>query len=167
MTQNFAYTDPRDGLTYTVVQIADMYWFTENLCYNVPGSLTVEGRPDRFYNGNQIKQAAPRGWKIPKRKDWKKLYKACGGSLTNIEDNGIKIEGLGVFERGVIVNPGQVYFMTAQHPRQFPKLWLKEPDLINLVMPYSTNLYNDDEPLTLRAAPTRCFKRNAQDLQPL
>jgi uncharacterized protein (TIGR02145 family) len=71
------YKDPRDGNQYGYVEIDDDYWMTENMRYNVGGSLLNPNNPDsifgRLYDGYQALEVCPEGWRLSTTYDWMAL----------------------------------------------------------------------------------------------
>jgi len=73
------YKDQRDGQEYGYVRIGQTYWMTENMRYNVEGSLWNPNNPDtifgRLYNGYQARKACPKNWRLTRKLDWYLLEK--------------------------------------------------------------------------------------------
>ena len=80
--------DTRDGQTYKTVKIGKQTWFAQNLNYKMEKSLCVEEYSTdckafgRFYLWDDAMKACPAGWHLPTEKDWKRLIKDVGDSLT-------------------------------------------------------------------------------------
>ena len=80
--------DIRDGQTYKTVKIGRQTWMAQNLNYKTEKSLCVEEDSTdckafgRFYLWDDAMKACPAGWHLPTEKDWKRLIKAVGDSLT-------------------------------------------------------------------------------------
>ncbi|MEQ9297436.1 MAG: FISUMP domain-containing protein [Cyclobacteriaceae bacterium] len=63
--------DVRDGTTYQITQLGDLYWMTENLRYDVTGSLCVDDCDYiRFYDFQHLDASCPDGWRLPTMSDW-------------------------------------------------------------------------------------------------
>ncbi len=75
-------TDPRDGKTYKILKIDELFWFKENLNYEAPQSECYEGLVEncekygRLYSYADAQIACPEGWKLPNVKQWKSLRKS-------------------------------------------------------------------------------------------
>lgn len=79
-----AYEDERDGHVYTLVRIDGRWWFAENLDFEVARSVHIDYRKcDDFcgvgYYYADIHDACPRGFHVPKEKDWNRLLEYAGG----------------------------------------------------------------------------------------
>ena len=76
------FKDPRDGQKYGYIQLDDYYWMTENMRYNIEGSVWNEHNPDtifgRLYDGHQALKVCPKGWKLTSTLDWFYLEKMLG-----------------------------------------------------------------------------------------
>ena len=83
------FTDPRDGQTYTTIDIGSQTWFAENLnyntgdgnnnswCYDNNGSnCDIYGR---LYTWEAATSACPDGWHLPNDIEWTTLIDFLGG----------------------------------------------------------------------------------------
>lgn len=67
-------TDDRDGLTYEIVKLDDLYWMRENLLFNAEGSMMLDGNDEfRFYTFENLDSVCPSGWRLPTIEDWDKF----------------------------------------------------------------------------------------------
>ena len=88
-----AFIDPRDNKVYPTVLIDGLYWMTENLDWNAPGSVpygnlaTNEQIYGRLYPFAQAEQVPPQPtppppppppWRLPSVADWNNLIGAAG-----------------------------------------------------------------------------------------
>ena len=73
------FVDPRDGQTYPVVKLGNIYWFASNLNYNSIKSECYEdkqiscGEWGRLYPITEFRNVCPDGWRLPNKTDWKIL----------------------------------------------------------------------------------------------
>lgn len=89
-------TDPGDGQTYQVIELADgKTWMAENLNYTTKGgsSWTYPDRayPDsvaeanihygRMYTWEAAQKACPNGWHLPSNEEWEEMTDTYGGSV--------------------------------------------------------------------------------------
>lgn len=99
------WVDPRDNQAYRYVRIGDLEWMADNFNYACPWSEygrnfyygqsaranIVDGHPvdseadrkfyGRLYNYFGAKDAAPEGWRLPTRDDFKRMQTLLGGDL--------------------------------------------------------------------------------------
>lgn len=87
-------TDKRDRISYRGVKMADgRWWMSENLKYNIAGSIIYYNSPDnlkkygRMYTWQQAMDATPTNWNLPSDDEWKTLEMALG--LTQEDANKI------------------------------------------------------------------------------
>jgi uncharacterized protein (TIGR02145 family) len=82
------FTDSRDGQVYSTILIGNLVWMSENLRYNLPGSLENPAFKDkkygRFYNWKQAQEVCPEGWQLPSDADWKSLERIQGMALNEL-----------------------------------------------------------------------------------
>lgn len=100
------YTDPRDGEVYQLACIGDQVWFSENLRYNISGSLAYDNdeskvkRWGRLYNYTMVSAGAgigqspsqpgfkgicPDGYHVPSDYDWQKLIKKLKPGVNEVQ----------------------------------------------------------------------------------
>ena len=155
MHQYYTYTDSRDRQTYKVIKVGNTFWFAENLRYASPHSLVDEGSGVRYYYGTNLKDAAPKGWKIAGRKDFKSLFNHAGGSITKVNEHGLNIKANGIMHHEGVYNPREFYFMTAAHPG----LFIKDKKMIVDVR-IDSKVNSHSEWIHITAAPVRCLTTN-------
>jgi uncharacterized protein (TIGR02145 family) len=109
-------TDARDGKTYKVVKIGEQTWMAENLNYAAKGSMCYDDSPvncdkyGRLYNWKEAMKACPKGWHLPKDKEWQNLADFVGDMF--IAGNKLKAKsewedgGNGTDEYGFAALPG-------------------------------------------------------------
>jgi uncharacterized protein (TIGR02145 family) len=116
-----AFTDPRDGKQYKMVEIGNQIWMAENLSYSANGSKCYENQESnckkygRLYNWSTARNACPSGWHLPSDGEWQALVNFAGGKEIagkklkaakgwNYNDNGTS--GNGTDEFGFSALPG-------------------------------------------------------------
>ena len=74
--QESVVTDVRDGNSYPIVAIGDLYWFASNLRFETPKSWCaqqVDGEhcdKGNFYFNTHLDSLCPAGWRVPTWTDW-------------------------------------------------------------------------------------------------
>ena len=84
--------DGRDNITYQTVDICGKIWMTENMRYELPGSVTDVANPEtygRYYRADQIHAVCPDGWHIPSDAEWSQLEICLGMSVMDTSVIGI------------------------------------------------------------------------------
>jgi len=80
------FTDPRDGKTYTTVDIGNQTWMAENLNYQTSDSWCYDNAAvnceiyGRLYDWEAALTACPSGWHLPSDTEWDLLEDYLGGS---------------------------------------------------------------------------------------
>lgn len=87
-TEQSTFQDPRDGNTYPVIQLGELYWMTENLRYRTDGldTLIDEQKCGVFYNYDAAIKACPDGWRLPTENEVKALLKLDKRGKLNLLD---------------------------------------------------------------------------------
>ena len=66
-----SFQDPRDGQSYTYVELGTLHWMTENLRYEATSSECLKDCDQiRFYDFNHLEEVCPEGWRLPEVKEW-------------------------------------------------------------------------------------------------
>ena len=85
ISQDSTFIDSRDGQVYRYKTIGSQVWMTENVRYDIPGSLCYDydaNKCDSFghlYNWNIAQTVAPPGWHLPSDAEWATLFTYLGG----------------------------------------------------------------------------------------
>jgi uncharacterized protein (TIGR02145 family) len=80
------FTDPRDGQTYSTIEIGNQTWFSENLNYQTNDSWWYDNSSangdiyGRLYTYTAARTACPSGWHLPSDDEWKTLEMHLGMS---------------------------------------------------------------------------------------
>jgi uncharacterized protein (TIGR02145 family) len=80
------FTDPRDGQTYTTIDIGSQTWFAENLNHETTNSWWYDNSSSngdvygRLYTWDAALTACPSGWHLPSIEEWQTLRDFIGGS---------------------------------------------------------------------------------------
>ncbi|MEM1325136.1 MAG: FISUMP domain-containing protein [Bacteroidota bacterium] len=91
--QNSRTIDERDGEPYEVVQIGDLWWMNEDLCFRSTLSYCETTKRKKsiceqtnFYSRFELDTICPEGWRIPTLVDWETtvdiLAKKYGGTTS-------------------------------------------------------------------------------------
>jgi len=81
------FTDERNNIAYTYVEIGGQAWMAQNLNYAASASTCYENQTvncdkyGRLYTLEVAKNACPSGWHLPSSTEWNTLLAAIGGSL--------------------------------------------------------------------------------------
>lgn len=73
------FEDSRDGNLYPYVKLGELYWFTENLRFQKPNSISVQDSTGQqkkcgeFYKAADAFSVCPKGWRLPTEKEVKQL----------------------------------------------------------------------------------------------
>lgn len=110
------FVDTRDNQSYEVVEIDDLSWFAENLNYKTSDSECYESdsanceKYGRLYTFYESEKACPVEWRLPNKKDIKKLKQEMQSktfeSIVNKEDWETKEADIGTNELGLSIKPG-------------------------------------------------------------
>lgn len=96
------YKDPRDGKNYRIIEIEGRRWFAQNLNFDVEGeSFCYEDndsyceRGGRLYTLEGARQACPKGWHLPRDREWQDMITAltkCYEGVQNCGNFGTKLK---------------------------------------------------------------------------
>ncbi len=103
------FTDPRDGQTYSTIDIGNQTWFSENLNYETPTNSYLYDNNSansyfygRLYTWRAALSACPVGWHLPSDDEWKIMEMALGMSQSEANkigyrgtDEGEKMKSIG------------------------------------------------------------------------
>lgn len=80
------FIDPRDNLSYPIVNIGLQVWMAANLNYEMSGSYCSKNRLKTYcakyghiYSWEAAKNACPAGWHLPSKAEWETLITTVGG----------------------------------------------------------------------------------------
>jgi uncharacterized protein (TIGR02145 family) len=78
--QTGSFTDQRDAKTYAVIEIGGRMWMAENLAFKTKKGAYGYARDEQYvpefgylYRYYSLCNVCPEGWKLPSRKDYKRL----------------------------------------------------------------------------------------------
>lgn len=86
------FTDKRDGQTYSIIELNGLKWFGENLNYKTENSRyfsedsSVIADCGRFYNVYDAMKVCPEGWRLPTKKEVKKLVKYAKKNKKTVQE---------------------------------------------------------------------------------
>ena len=86
-----SFSDPRDGQSYPIVNIAGLQWFAKNLNFAHPGSYCYDDnvgnckKYGRLYRWEDALAACPVGWHLSTDFEWQKLELALGMQFGDLE----------------------------------------------------------------------------------
>lgn len=81
------FLDARDQNIYHFAKIGDFVWMTDNLNYNIEGSMAYDKKPSnterfgRLYTWDAASRACPKGWHLAKESEWHNLAEVYGGTI--------------------------------------------------------------------------------------
>ncbi len=85
-------SDKRDGKTYIVTKIDNLWWFVDNLSYSDKNARSFDPGYGRFYNYNISDNTCPSGWRIPTIKEYehnkKEIPTLMTGYLHHVDADG-------------------------------------------------------------------------------
>jgi uncharacterized protein (TIGR02145 family) len=110
------FIDKRDNQNYTVIKIDDLLWFAESLNYKTSDSECYEldsincKKYGRLYTYYEAKKVCPNEWRLPTKKDIKKLKREMKSktfeSIINKEDWDTSEADIGNNQLGLSIKPG-------------------------------------------------------------
>jgi len=82
------FTDKRDNKKYKVKKIGQQIWMAENLNYEIDNSFFYDNDSNnnefgRLYEWYAARDACPKGWHLPSKKEFEVLIKSLGGEGKN------------------------------------------------------------------------------------
>jgi uncharacterized protein (TIGR02145 family) len=99
--QESAFTDPRDGKTYPVVEVAGMTWFGKNLDHDMADSYCFGDGPEactsfgRLYPWATALRACPPGWHLSTEDEWLRLERHLGMDPAELQQTRGRGAGIG------------------------------------------------------------------------
>jgi hypothetical protein len=141
-TEN-SFTDERNDITYSYVEIGGYVWMAQNLNYAASGSTCYNHKANcneygRLYSFEAAKKACPTNWHLPSNAEWSKLLAVASGSL--VADFAVLYGGYGNGEDDFTLEgitgswwslEGYYYSITANYDDVQSKIDL--PDALNSV----------------------------------
>lgn len=135
MVTNYKFTDERDGNEYGVIRVGNQLWTAENLRFRVEGCSYmydddyVSFRKNGFlYNVIALDSVCPRGWHVPTRTDFERLFRFFNDSVNELslvqkmsstlfdENINLQLGGFGSEERHDFSFEGEgAYFWTSSY----------------------------------------------------
>ena len=153
--ESLTYEDKRDGKSYDLVKVNDLFWFgwnldfvTENATYYSTDSLSIE-RCGQFYGVEDALKVCPQNWRLPTKKEVKKLVKYAKKNDTT------------VLELLSITLCGRVDYGKAAKFGQQTTFWLNEPlengEILHWhIFDEKVELHNHNVVQAKRQFPVRC-----------
>lgn len=149
------FDDKRDGQTYSIIEVNGLKWFGENLNFETENSRyfssdsTVIADCGRFYNVHDALKVCPEGWRLPTKKEVKKLVKYAKKNKKSVREIlNINLCGRVGYERASKFGTENTYWLNEPLENEFIEHWHIFGDEISI--------HNHNVIVVDRKFPVRC-----------
>jgi uncharacterized protein (TIGR02145 family) len=153
-SQDSTFMDSRDGTTYKIVEIENLYWISSNIKYKTYNSYCFENPTDikcndnNYYYYSELDSVCPVGWRLPTWEEWQKsVYSYADknkihydsirvdSSSSNLNIFSVTISGINLYDDTLRFNLKSAGMVEGNYTEKEKKLvkypaatfWIEEP----------------------------------------